>query len=157
MSSPTEMQIVRTFEAPIESVYRAFTVPKELERWIWGVDAKGIEAEVDLRVGGAWSVYIDNPWHEKDGRARAGMLGLVATHEPHQRFAYTLHWDSDVVYNRGDAVVPDEFVDVIFEPDGEGTRVTFRHMGIPDDGHAAPEHKRAVESTFDVLAALLSA
>lgn len=156
MSSPTEMQIVRMFDAPIERIYRAFTEPSDLARWIWGAEVKNAVAEVDLRVGGAYSIYIDNPWQEQDGRERAGMLGLFVVVQPDRRLVYTLHWDADVVYNRGDAVVPDEVVDVTFESEGPGTRVVFRHMGIPDDGHAAPEHKRAVESTFDVLAALLA-
>ena len=48
------LRLRRTFEAPRETVFDAFTKPDELAKW-WG--PKGMTtpvAEVDLRTGGAY-------------------------------------------------------------------------------------------------------
>jgi len=46
------VQIVKNVKAPIERVYRAFTDPDELVRWMHPDQFRGITASNDPRVGG---------------------------------------------------------------------------------------------------------
>lgn len=54
LPSDTEIQLTRTFDAPKELVWRAFTEPELLRRW-WGRRGSTMPVcEIDLRVGGTW-------------------------------------------------------------------------------------------------------
>src|SRR6202043_3457908 len=57
---PTDRQILitRTFEAPRDLVYKAYTTPELIKRW-WGGDRGVVTlAEVDLRAGGGWRYVL---------------------------------------------------------------------------------------------------
>jgi uncharacterized protein YndB with AHSA1/START domain len=53
---PTDDQILitREFAAPKNLVYKAFTTPELVRRWWHANRGEMTEAEIDLRVGGAW-------------------------------------------------------------------------------------------------------
>lgn len=54
LPSDTEMQIVRSFEAPLPLVWDMMTTPEHLLRW-WGPSWHPmIDCQIDLRVGGTW-------------------------------------------------------------------------------------------------------
>jgi uncharacterized protein YndB with AHSA1/START domain len=51
-----ELEIERTYDAPVNNVWKAWTEPEQIKVW-WGPDNVSIpECEVDLRVGGR--IYI---------------------------------------------------------------------------------------------------
>jgi uncharacterized protein YndB with AHSA1/START domain len=53
---PTDLEIlvIRSFDAPLELVFDAWTTPDLVKRW-WGGDRGEVtEAAIDLRVGGRW-------------------------------------------------------------------------------------------------------
>jgi len=53
-SSDTTLHLRRTFTAPREKVFRAWTDPEELKQW-WGPEGCSTPiAEIDLRVGGKY-------------------------------------------------------------------------------------------------------
>ncbi len=50
--------ITRTFEAPRELVFEAFTDPKRIASW-WGPHGcTVVSCEMDLKVGGSWSIAM---------------------------------------------------------------------------------------------------
>jgi uncharacterized protein YndB with AHSA1/START domain len=54
MPSDTEMLITRSFDAPAELVFDAWTTPELVKRW-WGYEtSEWLVCEIDLRVGGMW-------------------------------------------------------------------------------------------------------
>ena len=56
------VRIERTFDAPAEDVFDAWTNPEVIERWFRpGRDWKKPSAEVDLRVGGTVRVVMRDP------------------------------------------------------------------------------------------------
>jgi uncharacterized protein YndB with AHSA1/START domain len=56
------VRIERTFAAPAEAVFDAWTSPEVMRRWLHpGADWETPEAEVDLRVGGAVRVVMRKP------------------------------------------------------------------------------------------------
>ena len=152
----TEVRIDRVFDAPPARVYGAFTDPEILSRWVWAGLGDEVWAESDLRVGGAYRVYskVDGGRHQGDGWS--GMCGLFVDVVPNEKLTYTLHWDADVGYNGSDQMALDEVVSVTFAADGTGTRMSFVHMGIPDDGQSEPTHRAGIDQSFDMLAELLA-
>ena len=56
MTPIKELEIKRTYDAPVSDVWKAWTEPEQIKAW-WGPDNVSIpECEVDLRVGGR--IYI---------------------------------------------------------------------------------------------------
>lgn len=51
---PTEIHMIRTFDAPRRLVIKAMTEPELIKRWHGGVRATVVSAEADLRVGGTY-------------------------------------------------------------------------------------------------------
>jgi uncharacterized protein YndB with AHSA1/START domain len=161
----TSVSVLRTFDAPVHEVFRAWTTPEALAAWAWGSWGPHVEAFVDLRVGGLYGVHAIGD--EADATATAvedpsggpfGVYGLYVEIVPHERLVYTQHWDADVGYNRLGAVVVDEIIVVDFTPLEDGrTEVRFLQLGVPDDGVSAPEHEAGVLDTFAHLARWLEA
>jgi uncharacterized protein YndB with AHSA1/START domain len=148
----TDVRIERHFHASPERVFEAWTDPEQTARWMWASLGKDAWAESDLRAGGAYRIYTHFDGGRHQGVGWSGMCGLYVEIVPNQKLVYTVHWDADVGYNQSDDLVLDEVVSVTFSPDGEGTRVTLVHIGIPDDGHSAPTHKLGIEQSLDMLA-----
>ena len=62
MTEVPELRIERTFDAPAERVYDAWTNPEVMRRWYHcGPDWATPEVEVDLRVGGRFRVVMRKP------------------------------------------------------------------------------------------------
>ena len=65
-STPSDREVAwtRSFAAPRERVFRAFTEPEHVQRWMLGPDGWTMPVcEIDLRVGGAWRCV----WRNADG------------------------------------------------------------------------------------------
>lgn len=59
MAPVKAVEFDRTFDAPLETVWRAWTDPEMLKQW-WGPDHVTIpECEVDLRVGGRLYIVME--------------------------------------------------------------------------------------------------
>ena len=154
----TEVVVTRSLHAPVERVYKAFTDPTDMAAWMWGPLAANATAEVELKVGGRYAVYIDaTPGKDGWPGERWGMAGVYALIEPNERLIYTVHWDAPVGYNQVEDGPPvlDEVILIQLTPSGDGTHVEMRHVGIPDDGMSAQEHGKGIDATFDDLARLV--
>lgn len=151
----SEVRIERTFDAPPERVYRAWTEPATMARWMWAGMGGEPWAESDLRVGGAYRVYTKAPGGTHQGEGWSGMCGLYVEIQPGARLVYTVHWDADVFYNAPGNLTLDEVVIVTFAPEGAGTRMVFAHMGVPADDQCVEAHRQGIAYTFDALAKLL--
>jgi uncharacterized protein YndB with AHSA1/START domain len=86
------LRIERTFAAPLEQVFEAWTSEEVLRRWPHGM--LGWEtptAEVDLRVGGRVRVVMRDP----STGAERGATGEYTVVEPPHRLAFTWMWYDD--------------------------------------------------------------
>jgi uncharacterized protein YndB with AHSA1/START domain len=83
------LHIERTFDAPIEKVWKVWTDPNEIKKW-WGPNGVTIpECELDLQVGGR--IYIIMEATEAMGPykgTRWPMDGNFTTIEPQAQIAY---------------------------------------------------------------------
>ena len=58
LPNDTQILITRSFDAPAEAVFTAYTTPAYVRRW-WGFEAaEWLVCEIDLRVGGAWRFVL---------------------------------------------------------------------------------------------------
>jgi uncharacterized protein YndB with AHSA1/START domain len=84
-----ELRIERTFAAPAEEVFDAWTSPEVMRRWFHAFeDWQTPEAEVDLRVGGRVRVVMRRP----DGRD-SGMGGEYRLIDRPHRLVMTWTFD----------------------------------------------------------------
>lgn len=104
--SEREIRIVRVFAAPRELVFRAFTEPKLLRRWLFGPDGWSLDVcELDLRPGGAYR-YV---WlRERDG-LRMGAGGVFRAIEAPSRLVSTERFDDP--WYPGDSLVTMELTE----------------------------------------------
>lgn len=84
-TAETTIVIRRTFGAPRDRVWRAWTDPEALKRWYALDDTwRTPVAEVDLRVGGAYRIGIEPP-----GTEPFFETGVYREIVPHERLVYT--------------------------------------------------------------------
>jgi uncharacterized protein YndB with AHSA1/START domain len=103
----TMLHVQRRFAAPRERVFEAWTEPELLTRWFTPFVGSSSDAEIDLRVGGAWRVTM-KPRLWPSGHA----FGTYLEVEPPARLVYTLAWE-------GFALGPETLVTVQFR-DADG-------------------------------------
>ena len=101
LTAPTDREIVmtRTFDAPRELVFEAWTRPDLVKRWLYGPEEwKLAVCDIDLKVGGALRFV----WRHTDGRTM-GMSGVYREIAPPERLVFTELFDED--WTGGETVV----------------------------------------------------
>lgn len=132
------LEIERTFDAPIERVFDAWTTPEVMRRW-WQAEIgwETADAEVDLRIGGAIRVVMRDP--AKDAEYGGG--GVYSEIERPTRLAFTWIWDEET---RG------TLIELDFEESDGVTTVRFKHSGLWDE-EAVKSHRRGWNNVMDSL------
>jgi uncharacterized protein YndB with AHSA1/START domain len=117
----TELRLERTFDAPREAVFDAWTSPEVMRRW-WAAehDWSTPVAEVDLRPGGRIRVGMAEP----DGEPVHTFSGEYLEVRRPERLVFTVEWEGP------DAGGPVSTVTVEFREKGEGTTVTLVESGL---------------------------
>ncbi len=138
------LQIERTFDAPVERVFEAWTSEEVLRRWLHGMPGwETPTAEVDLRVGGRIRIVMRDP---SDG-TEAGATGEYRVVEPPHRLVFTWVWDDQ----------PDrqQVIELEFSERGGGTAVLMTNSSIPTDERRESQ-QRGWTVCFDNLERLLA-
>ncbi|MBV9495229.1 MAG: SRPBCC family protein [Acidobacteria bacterium] len=142
-----EIVMTRSFAAPRELVFEAFTKPELLKRWLLGPPGWTMPVcEVDLRVGGRYR-YV---W-EKDGE-EMGMGGVFREIVAPERIVNTEQFDNP--WYEGEATGTVTFV----EENGRTTvsqRLTYASKDVRDK-ILESGMERGVEASYDRLAQLLA-
>lgn len=86
--TPTSIRVVRSFDAPVELVWRAHTEPELVKQWMAGPPGHTLPVcEIDLRVGGKARYVWKNPQFEM------GMTAEFQEIVEHERIVYTEVYD----------------------------------------------------------------
>jgi uncharacterized protein YndB with AHSA1/START domain len=116
------VQVEHVLAAPPARVFRAFSDPQLLPRWLTPSAEIAMRVDaLDFREGGAYRFIYTLP-----DRTDVSIGGVYRTIRPPTRLVFT--WIIDP---------PDEHagieseVRVIIDPAGEGSRLTIRHVGWP--------------------------
>jgi uncharacterized protein YndB with AHSA1/START domain len=119
-----ELRLERTFDAPREAVFEAWTSPEVMRRW-WaaGPDWDTPIAEVDLRPGGRIRVSMSEP----GGGAVYTFSGEYLEVSPPERLVFSSAWEGPDSSRRTTTVT------VEFREDGDRTTVILTHAGLPSE------------------------
>jgi uncharacterized protein YndB with AHSA1/START domain len=141
-----EIRVERTFDAPRDRVFAAYTDPELIPRW-WGPRRYTTRVvEMDVRTGGSWHFA-----HEADGEESHGFRGSYREVTPPERIVQTFEWLGMPGYI---SVETAEFEDL-----GDKTRVvttsTF-HFTEDRDGMLASGMEGGLTETYDRLDEVLA-
>jgi uncharacterized protein YndB with AHSA1/START domain len=140
---PRILRIERTFDAPVERVFGAWTSEEVLRRWLHGMPGwETPTAEVDLRVGGRIRIVMRDP---SDG-TEAGATGEYRVVDPPHRLVFTWVWD--------DQPEQPQLIELeLSERDGR-TTVEMTNSAIPTDARLESQ-QRGWHVCYDNLERLL--
>jgi uncharacterized protein YndB with AHSA1/START domain len=138
------LRMERTYQAPAQQVFEAWTSPEVMRRW-WHAshDWETTVAEVDLRVGGGVRVVMRDP-HED---AEYGGGGTYTEIDPPRRLAFTWTWDD---------ADRSQLIELDFEEAGGATTVHFSHANLWDEA-SVRSHEGGWGNAFDNLRRTLEA
>jgi uncharacterized protein YndB with AHSA1/START domain len=104
------LRLRRDFDAPRPLLWRAYTDPEIVRRWLWARDCPMIRCEMDVREGGS----LRWVWRVPDGEM--GLSGRYIEIVSGERIVHTELFDAD--WTGGETVVT-----LRFEDHGEMTRM----------------------------------
>lgn len=133
------LTIERTFNAPVELVYRAWTDPQFLSRW-WGPEGMSTPTcDLDVRPGGIWRTCMVN-----DEGGEHWVQGIYKTVEPPHKLAFTWAWEEDGVPGH------ETLISLSFSAHGDKTEMLFVQEGF-DTAESCTSHFGGWSSSFVCL------
>jgi uncharacterized protein YndB with AHSA1/START domain len=139
----TSLTLKRTFKAPAEKVFAAWTRPEALKLWFGPTDDLTIPlAQTDLRVGGRYRIVARTANGEEH---RVG--GVYREIVPGRKLVFTWAWES--------TPERESLVTVVIEPAGEGCRLTLTHERFFDEA-ARDRHQHGWTGSLDRLERMLA-
>jgi uncharacterized protein YndB with AHSA1/START domain len=144
--APTRLVIRRTFAAPRARVYAAFTEPEHMRRWAGPEGFTVPEAHFDARVGGKYSMTMQQP----DGE-RIVVYGVFREVNPPERLSYTWRWEEDTPEEEVETLVTVEF-----HERGDQTELVLTQEQFASEESRAG-HEGGWNSALGKLAAYLAA
>jgi uncharacterized protein YndB with AHSA1/START domain len=89
--SDTEVLVKRSFDAPATFVWRAYTEPDIVRRWLLGPPGWSMPiCEMDVRVGGKYRWR----WRGDEDGKEFGFSGKFQEVTPHSKLAHTQYYDA---------------------------------------------------------------
>ena len=132
------LEIERTFDAPAQEVFDAWTSEEVLRRWFHDTpEWETPIAEVDLRVGGRLRLAMRDPKAGEDH----GASGEYTVVDPPRRLAFTWIWDGNDTR---------QLIELDFEEHDGHTTVRFTHTGLWSE-EAVRSHEDGWGKAFDNL------
>ncbi|MGH6892425.1 MAG: SRPBCC domain-containing protein [Dongiaceae bacterium] len=110
-----ELIITRVFDAPRSLVFKAWTKPEHLVRWLGPRDFTAPSVKMDFRPGGAYRHCIRSP----EGK-EYWMRGVYREIVEPERIAFTFSWEEEGERGR------ENMITVTFADHNGKTKLTFR-------------------------------
>ena len=142
----TTLQIRRTFAAPRQQVFEAWTQPEKLSRWLCRVTTRHSTKllEMDVRVGGRYRLEVTNP----DG-THVRLSGTDREIQSPERLVFTWQWEGDPDFG-------ETLVTVEFHARGNSTELVLTHERFLNS-ERRDRHAAGWNGYFDTLKELLQA
>jgi uncharacterized protein YndB with AHSA1/START domain len=137
-----ELLITRTFDAPRELVFKAWTEPERVLQWLGPNGFEGLEFRMD-DAGGTWTSTMRGP----DGQVLTNGGRVLEYKEP-ERLAFTFKWD--------DGGSEETEISIDLREVGGKTEMTFRQATF-ETTESRDGHRAGWSESFDKLAAYLEA
>jgi uncharacterized protein YndB with AHSA1/START domain len=156
MAEQNELKIVRTFNAPKELVWKAFSQPEHLKKW-WGPkEYTAPDCNMDFRIGGKYHVSMMDAAGKK-----IWSTGVYKEIIPNKKLVATDSFaDENGNVVSGDQYgmpgMPLEFIITIeLEEENGKTKMTLLHAGFPA-GEMQKGANEGWNSSFDKMDRLLA-
>ena len=133
--------IERTFDAPRELVFKAWTEPEHVLQWLGPKDFTAIEFRMD-DAGGTWASRMRGP----DGKEYANGGRVLELREP-ECLRFTFKWD--------DGGSEETTITIHLEEVGAKTTMTF-HQATFETTESRDGHRGGWSESFDKLEAYLA-
>lgn len=159
MTEPTtgyELKITRTFDAPRELVWKAWTDPEMAKHWMGPRGFQATEFVTPSEPGGHWHLSMEGhvPGTEQVAYLRQG--GVVKEIRPPELLVYTFAWDSRQSVGLGESPYKENIVTVRFEERGGKTVMHFTQAPFATAGER-DGHTGGWNSAFDRFAEFMQA
>lgn len=154
LPSDREVKVTRSLKAPRALVYRAYTEPQLVRRWLQGPPGWSMPVcEMDVRVGGRFQWR----WRSDDGKQEFGFSGEFREVVPASRIVHTEAYESGSAgfsYPGEPAIVTVTFI----EEGGVTTVTTLIDYGSKDarDGAVKTGMTDGMEASYQVLDKVLA-
>lgn len=138
MTATKDVQIERTFNAPIDLIWAMWTEPEHFANWYGPIGAKIPKAEMDVRVGGRRHIAMamDTP----RGPMEMFFVGEYCEVDPKTRLVYTeamADADGNALKAEQMGMPPGAHMEtsivVELEDLGDRTKMVMTHIGVPAD------------------------
>lgn len=153
LPSETEVKITREFDAPAHLVWRAYTEPELLKRWMLGPPGWSMPTcEVDLQVGGRYSWR----WRNIEGSREFGFHGVFLHIEPDAQIIHTQIFDPGTV---GGTMAATAVITATFEEASDTTTVVtvIKFESVKDrDAAISTCMTDGMEASYRLLSAMLA-
>lgn len=141
------LEIVRVFDAPRSLVFRLWTDPAHVTRWMGPRGFTATHYRQDQHPGGAWRACLRR---DEDGQ-ELWQGGVLRELVPPERLAFTFAWDQE-----DGSPGHETLVTVTFAEERGRTRMTFRQAVFPSV-ESRDGHRGGWSSAFDRLEELVGA
>lgn len=146
-ASDLAIAITRTFDAPREAVFAAWTDPTQFSRWLGPGDIQAEVVALDPRVGGAYRIVM----HRVPGGGHSAVRGTYREVEPPSRLVFTWAWEEDAETHPAGH---ETLVTLTLRALGNRTELTLRHERF-DSEKSRDSHNHGWNACFDKLAQYL--
>lgn len=117
-----KLVLVRTFRAPVERVYAAWTDAEQMKRWLAPGDMRVPRAEADVREGGRYRVQMQEVDGDCEFHTTGGVYREVV---PNERLVFTWQWEGSEL----ETLVTLEFKAL----SADETELTLTHEGFDSE------------------------
>jgi uncharacterized protein YndB with AHSA1/START domain len=138
------LRLSRQFEAPREIIFKAWTDPSWLVRWMGPQECTCPHAETDLRVGGAFKMAIRGP--EGNDHWAHGIYKEVNAPD---RLVFSWQWEQE-----DGSLGAEMLIALDFRDNKGGTELTLTQTRFPTD-ESRDQHRGGWSGAFQSLAAEL--
>ena len=137
--------LTRAFDARREAVFRAWTDPAQVARWLGPRTVKADVKTMDPRPGGNYRIAM----HRADGGVST-VQGTYREVVPPERLSFTWAWEDEAGKPGHETVVT-----VTFREIGNRTELTLRHE-LFDTRAARDDHGQGWTASFDTMTEVLA-
>ena len=155
LPSDREVKVVRSFRAGRSLVFRAYTEPALVRRWMLGPPGWSMPVcDMDVRVGGRYQWR----WRSDDGASEFGFSGAFKEVQPPSRLVHTEAYDPGTIGGSYPTGEPALVTTTFAEEDGVTTVTTLIDFGSKEtrDGAMATGMTDGMEQSYGLLDRLLA-
>lgn len=151
-----ELKIVRTFDAPRELVWKAWTDPEMSKQWAGPRGFRAIEYTAAGHSGGSWHMTMEGNVPGTDQPVQMGQGGTILEFDPPRLLKYTFAWDDRKCVGLGESPFKENVVTVELKEQGRKTVMTFTQGPFETEGERNG-HNGGWNSAFDKFAEFMLA